>query len=122
MIRTARSIPELGKWLVENARSMSDRMFSPNRDVDWRTFNPDHILALRAVAPDGVFTETIKANYLERVADDTDLAELADFIFEDDYTFVLRVSRGTTRVSIVMLMKSAYDAGIRPSDPRVKAM
>lgn len=79
------------------------------------------MLAFRAASPAGVFTQENKAIYLGNVTDIPGLSILADAIWEDDPGMLeaLPPSFGWFKDRLVTLMRSAYERGIRPADPKV---
>lgn len=115
------NLAQVATWLFEHAREMNERMFfDPN--VNWLALEPHMIFALRATAPEEVFTSTAKGGYLTQVGGDDERSALADYLFvEDDFAFARKLP-ADARAPIVQLMKLAYTRGIRPADARVKSM
>jgi hypothetical protein len=107
-------------WLFENARRMKEEMFS-DLNVDWSSLEPVHILAMRAIAPKGVFTPAGRSGYLMQVKGNSDLTGMAAMLFVDDFGFANHLWP-SVRPQILALMRMAYDHGIRTADPRVKSM
>lgn len=111
---------EIATWLFTNARTMDKAMFYDSNN-DWLSLEPHHILVLRAVTPDGVFVPVAMSGYLARVQGNPDRSAIADSLFSGDYEFVLNLP-AEVRAELIQLMQLAYRKGIRPADPRVKAM
>lgn len=121
LVRTNVSPGEIVVWMIrdKNASRMKETMFF--EPIDWQ-LESFQVLALRALAPKGVFTPTGKSGYLTRVVGKPALLEIADTIFATDFEFATKVSP-EIRAVIVELMEFAYRYGIRPEeDPRVKSL
>lgn len=102
---------------------MSEEMFLTSSGA-WDGLKPHHILALRAVAPSGVFTDTAKGGYLSQVGRDSQLGEIADALFSDDYRFLTSLPAGykNLKPQLLELMRLAYSRGVRVADSRVRNM
>ncbi len=101
---------------------MTSAIFSPENI--WEDLAPVHVLALRALAPERVFTPGNREEYLKRVTDDQTLQQIADAIFSDDFGFVRSLPKEFQDLEnlLIQLVQIAYREGIRPADARVKAM
>lgn len=108
------------KWLFENANRMNEAMFF-DPSSPWNQLESTDVLIIRAFAPDGVFTSTAKAGYLNSIGGIPYLAELVDDIFCDDYQFVTKLPAGSKN-QLIQLVQMVYRQGIRVSDKRVKEM
>lgn len=94
---------------------MTEAMFFDQK-VDWSRMEPHHILALRACAHDGVFTQTAKAGYLSQVSDDHDRSGIADALFTvSDTEFLKRLPEKwqSLKPQLKILMQLARGHGIR---------
>ncbi len=90
---------------------------------DWLSLEPHEILALRACAPDGVFTETAKGGYLTHVSGHPLYSGIANCLFgTSDYEFIIGLpeSQKKLKPELVVLMHLVYRHGIRPADRQVK--
>ncbi|MDP3770564.1 MAG: hypothetical protein U1A25_00525 [Candidatus Sungbacteria bacterium] len=110
-------------WLIANAQTMSEDMFS-NPANDWGGLNPEHLLALRAVAPAGVFTSQALVGYLSAVRGDEELTELAPALFGSDVELISKLPAVHTSMKpqLIMLMQVAYEQRIRLADPRLPSV
>lgn len=116
--------PELAAWLFAHAGEMDEAMFF-REENDWLALAPHQILALRAVAPKGVFTETAKAGYLARIGGDHDRSKIVKAMFGgDDHAFIRDIPSeyADLKPLIIQLTQLAYKYGIRTANPRVNAM
>ncbi len=88
---------------------------------DWGGLDPDHILALRAVAPSGVFTAKAVEGYAKAVGDDEELRALIPALFASDLEVVTKLpeAQEAMRPQLVALMRLAYEHRIRLADPRL---
>lgn len=124
MVHTASDEAEVATWLFANAAAMDEAMFY-REDNDWMALEAHHILALRAVAPAGVFTATAKAGYLARIGGDPDRASIVKAMFDtDDAAFIRNLPKehADLKPLIVQLSQLAYKYGIRTANPRVNGM
>lgn len=113
----------MAEWLFANARTMSEDMFFDSRN-DWGGLDPKHLLALRAVAPAGVFTSRAAVSYLAAVGEDKELADLAPALFSSDVEVVSKLPASSLhlRSQLITLMRVAYDHRIRLADPRLPSV
>lgn len=113
---------EVGVWLLENAHRMTEAMFFDPK-IDWSELEPIDILAMRACAPAGVFTEVAKGAFLTRI-EHSELGELANALFYQDEPFIILLPPSVTeyRPMLIQLVQLAYRKGIRPSDSVVRRM
>lgn len=96
-----------------------DMFFTP--DSAWRQLDATSMVILRACAPSGVFTDKARAAYLQRVAGNRGLSDLAVVLFSDDHRLVTSLLNGM-RPLIITLMHLVYRKGLRPTDARVMKM
>jgi hypothetical protein len=107
-------------WLIATAQMMSEDMFS-NPVNDWGGLDPEHLLALRAFAPAGVFTAQAAEKYICSVGDDKELAELAPAVFGSDVDLIQKLPAAfvSMKPQLLMLIRIAYEHRIRLADPRL---
>ncbi len=103
-------------WLIEHAKEMSEDMFDAGHAYLVQ-LDQEHLIALRAFTPSGVFTPAAKKVFLQYTSR-PDLVETADLIFTDDVEFASRLP-AEVKGQVVMMMKVAYEKGIRPTDRRI---
>jgi hypothetical protein len=103
---------------MSNAEMMTEAMFSQGDRYTWRNFEPHHMLALRACTPEGVFTKKAGDMYLKQTEGDPDLENLSGMLFTTDEGFA-RSLPAEMKPQIVVMMKMAYEKGIRPRDRRI---
>lgn len=110
-------------WLLENARTMNEDMFFDSAN-DWGGLDPEHLLALRAVAPAGVFTAKAAKTYISAVGDDHELAKFAPALFGSDVDLIhkLPLSHAAVKPQIIALVRIAYDHQIRLADSRLPSV
>ncbi|MDP3899927.1 MAG: hypothetical protein Q8Q23_02490 [bacterium] len=117
----------VAQWTLRNAAYMREGMFFNSR-IDWNKLSPAHILALRACAPNGVFTDTAKVGFLNKIAESDSelyLSGLVDALFgTSDLKFLDKLPPEYSRLKpqLIQLMQLAYRYKIRPADVRVKQM
>ena len=82
---------------------------------NWGGLDPEYLLALRAVAPAGVFTEKAMENYLSAVRGDDELCLLAPALFGSDADIIekLPVTECSMKSELIKLMELAYKHRIR---------
>lgn len=116
-----RDSKEIATWLFANAKFMTEAMFF-NPENNWKELRPDNILALRACAPNGVFTTTAKGGYLTKVSGNPELEEITSALFSDDFGFIngLPAKWQDKKAELIILMQLAYGKGIRSADSRVR--
>lgn len=110
----------VAQWLFANATEMTEDMFfDPSND--WGGLDPDHILALRAVAPSGVFTAKAAERYAKAVGDDTELHALVPALFASDLEVITKLpeAQQLLRPQLLTLVKLAYQHKIRVADGRL---
>jgi hypothetical protein len=93
---------------------------SPPGGMPLEAMDPWCYLALRAVAPVGVFTSAAKTAFLKEVVNDAELSAIAEYTFQiDDYIFAKK-SPLQLQPQLIALQQLAYRSGIRPVDLRVR--
>jgi hypothetical protein len=116
-------LPKTATWLFENAKNMNKAMFFGPEN--WSNLQPEQVLALRAVTPNGVFDSTAEAGYLTKVGGNPALVKLSEVLFKDDYYFINNLPeeyKKELRPQLLMLMKLAYTHQIRPANSSVRNM
>jgi hypothetical protein len=111
---------EVAYWLFANAPKMTEDMFL-NVANDWGGLDPEHLLVLRACAPDGVFTQTAREGYLTSIGDDQELRALAPALFGTDLEVITRIpsAHQETKSHLIKLVQLAYKHDIRLADRRL---
>lgn len=90
---------------------------------DWGGLDPDHILALRAVAPLGVFTAKAAEGYARAVDNDEEFRALIPALFASDLEVITKLpeAQQSLRPQLLTLMELAYRHKIRIGDGRLPA-
>lgn|GEM_PF-5243987 len=100
---------------------MNDAMFISDAN-DWGRIDRDMILALRAFAPNGVFTPASRREYLRKVGDAPGNVEFANILFiDDDVMFVKNLSKEERPIVLGLLVHS-YRVKARPKNYMVVRM
>lgn len=91
---------------------------------DWAGLDPDHILALRAVAPPRVFTDKAGQAYAAAVKGDTELSALVSALFASDLEVITELPEAHRALApqLVALMRLSYRHRIRLEDPRISRL